>query len=240
MDFRQNGEGNSTSDLDGEFLHSLILIDCLARLPSNRRDEKELISLCKQLYKDNRPEFEMLQEFRQDYLPSEAVRWYTRQSFLYRLLNKALRQQNIDLLYLFRFFVHDIEQQLQENKCRTSVRVYRAQLMFKSELQVLTKSASGIISMNSFLSTTLNRQRARDFLSQTDSCDDLEQVFFKIDADPCTKNSRAFSNVVPLSYFPDGEEFPKPTRTVDHRDDPLFVRRSSIAGTVPTHDKAIG
>ncbi|CAF1179093.1 unnamed protein product [Adineta steineri] len=199
-------EEQSTSDLNGEFLHSQLLIDCLIRMKSSARDEDELVHLCKQLYKDNRFELKILKEFQRQYSPDQSLWWYTRHSFLHRLLNKALRVQNIDLLYLFRFFIRDIEQQLEKNKCQVPIRVYRAQVMSKGEIQLLRKSVGKIISMNSFLSTSLSRHRARSFLSLVDVTLDVEQVFFEIDADPRIENIKPFSNITALSYYPDEEE----------------------------------
>ncbi len=60
--------------------------------------------------------------------------------------------------------------------------------------------------MNSFLSTSVNRQEAQSFLFSADPSDDTEQVFFKIDADPRLENIKPFSNITSLSYFPNEEE----------------------------------
>ena len=40
-----------------------------------------------------------LDEFQKQYSPTNAVYWYTKNSFIYRLLNKAIRTRNIDILY---------------------------------------------------------------------------------------------------------------------------------------------
>jgi tetratricopeptide (TPR) repeat protein len=202
----ENGAGQSTSDLNGQFLHSQILIDCLIRIKSNSTDEKQLITLCKQQYQGNHSELKIVQEFEKDYSSERALWWYTRQSFLYRVTNKALRVQNIDLLYLLRFFIRDIEQQLEKHKCLTPIRVYRAQLMSNEEVETLRNSIGEIISMNSFLSTSLNSQRARSFFLMNDLSDDVKQVFFQIDADPRIENIKAFSNITSFSVFPDEEE----------------------------------
>jgi tetratricopeptide (TPR) repeat protein len=84
--------------------------------------------------------------------------------------------------------------------------VYRAQKMSKEEIERLQKSVGEYISMNSFLSTSIDRQQARLFLSSTNPSGDIEQVFFQIDADPRLKNIKPFSNITLLSYFPREEE----------------------------------
>jgi hypothetical protein len=50
----------------------------------------------------------MIDEFEMDYSSENALWWYSRDSFLYGMLNKALRTQDIDTLFLFRFFIRDI------------------------------------------------------------------------------------------------------------------------------------
>ncbi len=57
-------------------------------------------------------ELRILHEFEHTYSFEKPIWWYTRESFLYKILNKVLHTENIDLLFLFRFFIHDIEKQL--------------------------------------------------------------------------------------------------------------------------------
>ncbi|CAF5167788.1 unnamed protein product, partial [Rotaria magnacalcarata] len=126
----------------------------------NLTDKNELINLCQKFYENNPKELSLVREFEQNYSSNQAVWWYTRDSFVYRLLNKALRVQNIDLLFLFRFFIRDIEVQLKQYRCSSLVRVYRGQLMSTDELDQLKMSLGEYISVNSFFSTSLNRQQA--------------------------------------------------------------------------------
>jgi tetratricopeptide (TPR) repeat protein len=199
-------EGQSTSGINGQFIHSQLLIDCLIRMQSNSSDKAELISLCKKLYERNSEELGIVEEFERDYSSRFALRWYTRQSFVYRLLNKALRVQDVNVLFLFRFFIRDIAQQLENNKCTSLVHVYRGQLMSKEEVKVLKNSVGDFISINSFLSTSLSQKLALSFIAESDFSNDLERVFFEIDADPHLENIKPFSNITSHSYFPDEEE----------------------------------
>ncbi len=200
------GEGQSTSEINGHFIHSQLLIDCLIRMKSDSTDKVELISLCKKEYEGNIEELKILKEFEEGYSPIYALWWYTRQSFLYRLLNKALRMQNIDLLYLFRFFIRDMERQLENSKCTSPIRVYRGQLMSKDEVEILKNSTGEFISINSFLSTSLDRNLALSFITSSDDSNDLERVFFEINADPQLENIKPFSNITSYSYFSNEKE----------------------------------
>ncbi|CAF3522958.1 unnamed protein product [Rotaria sp. Silwood1] len=198
-----NKHEQSTSDLSGQFIHSQLLIDCLIQMKPTSNEKKEFISLCQQYYKGNTMELSLLNEFKKYYSSERALWWYTREAFLYRLVNKALRVLNIDLLFLCRFFIRDIQQQLEQRKCSSFIHVYRCQLMSNEEIQLLKNSIGKYIAMNSYLSTSVNRRQALSFL---DYSSDLELVLFEIDADPQLKGIKPFSNITSYSYFPEEEE----------------------------------
>jgi tetratricopeptide (TPR) repeat protein len=196
--------GQSTTGLNGQFIHSQLLIDCLLRMKESTIEKNDLISLCKEQYKGNPHELSIINDFEKNYTSYRAIWWYTRQSFLYRLLNKALRVQNVDLIYLFRFFIRDINHQLKElNTCSTPIHVYRGQLMVNDELQILKDSIGKYISINSFFSTSLNRDLALVFSRDSNHC---ERVLFEIEANPQTNDGKLFADISTYSYFPDESE----------------------------------
>ncbi|CAF1153935.1 unnamed protein product [Rotaria sordida] len=102
----------STTELNGHFVHSLLLIDVLLRMKTIQQDKEQFISLCNNQYEGNLAQLAMIHEFDEQYTSEKALWWYSRDSFLYKILNKALRTQNIDILFLFRFVIADIYQQL--------------------------------------------------------------------------------------------------------------------------------
>jgi len=165
-------------------------------------DMDKFLHLCEEEYKENKSELAVVHEFQQTYNAARALRWYTRQSFLFRMLNKALRVQNIDLLFLFRFFIYDIQQQLLKNQCAQPIHLYRAQFITNDELQILKRAIGGYITMNSFLSTTIDQATALSYLDTTDSSDeyDMQRVLFEIDADPRLTGIQPFANIIWLSY----------------------------------------
>ncbi|CAF5005692.1 unnamed protein product, partial [Rotaria socialis] len=139
--------------------------------------------------------------------------WYTRDSFVYRLLNKALRVRNVEMIFLMRNIIRDVYEQLRVNQCEKRVIVYRGQMISGNEMKKLRASIGNIISLNSFLSTSLNRKIAERFVGQSiGSCssDDRVGVIFEIEADPRlisdTKvdNRRPFAQIDEFSYY--GEE----------------------------------
>lgn len=196
----------STVDLNGQFVQSQLLIDNLLRMPSSLSDKTELLSVLREHYVGNLRILSFLNEFEENYSSDRVVWWYTRESPLYRILNKALRVQNVELLFLFKFFIRDLHNYLERNRSSSPVRVYRAQLMLEDELQRLKSSIGKSIFMNSFLSTTLNREKAIFYFTESAPSNDLLQVLFDIDIDPQMRNVKSYANISAQSYFSDEEE----------------------------------
>ena len=99
------GGSKSTTGLNGQFVFSQVLIDCLLRLRYTHVDRSELIDLCKREYEGNYYELKNICKFEAEYSSDKALSWYTRESFFYRILNAALRSQNFHIIFLFREFI---------------------------------------------------------------------------------------------------------------------------------------
>ncbi|CAF1685930.1 unnamed protein product, partial [Didymodactylos carnosus] len=76
--------------------------------------KNDMLDEARLFYKENDYELKIISEFDENYISNDAIRWYTRESFLYRLLNKALRTENIDIIFKFRFFIVDLYNQLKQ------------------------------------------------------------------------------------------------------------------------------
>jgi len=158
-------------------------------------DMTNLISLCRHQYKGNKYQLNILREFQQNYSSNNAIWWFTRNKFISQILNKALKTQNLDLIFLFRFFIHDIEQQLRENQCLTPIKVYRYQLMSNKDLQLLKDSIGQFISINNFLLTNMNRDSVLPFSKISSNNNDYQYILFEIIADFNLDKVKAFGNI---------------------------------------------
>ncbi|CAM4835114.1 unnamed protein product [Rotaria magnacalcarata] len=106
--------------------------------------------------------------------------------------------------------LNDIYEQLLARQCQTRVTVYRGQVLSIVEYKKLEKSCGSIISLNSFLSTSLNRRIAERFVQQNKhlcASGDHVVVIFEIEADPAVvrmkngNNRRPFAQIDELSYY---------------------------------------
>ena len=225
-------QGQSTTGSNGDFVYRQLLIDCLLRMQVDLNSKEALISVCKAYYKNETRELAMIDEFQQTYTPTHAIQWYTKQSFLYRMLNKALRIQTIDLLYDLRFYIHDLHEQLSREQCAVPLCLYRGQRMSKAEVQLLQNSRNQLVSMNSFFSTTCDRSIA---VFYTQSSTNFERVLFEIDADPQLSAIKPFADIRLSSRFPREQEVLFTVgsifrvRDVSQNDDGLWIIRLCLA-----------
>ncbi|CAF3803349.1 unnamed protein product [Rotaria sp. Silwood1] len=195
------------------FMWFQLFIEVLLRMHHKSNDRVELLDMCKNSYKGNQQEMTIIDEFEKNYKAENAVWWYTRESCFYRMMNKALRVQDFDMLFAFRFFITDIATQIKSEyekfirTCdnRSIIRVYRGQIIGNDELELMKKSIGEFVSMNSFLSTSRDRPAALDFARLAHKNDDVQRIIFEIDINPRLQ-TKAFAHVSQMSYFQNEDE----------------------------------
>jgi tetratricopeptide (TPR) repeat protein len=187
-------------------------------------DKERFILLCKEEYQENGRELRHVREFEEHYKSDRAIWWYTRESFICRMLNKAFQILNIDLLYYFHFLIRDIQRKLKEKKPSSPICAYRPQLMSNEDLQLLKNSIGELISINTFLLAMPNRDRALEILKNFDALNDLNRVLFEIDADPRPHDTKPFSDITSLNYFTGVESILFMVGTIFH---PINIRKEN-------------
>lgn len=122
-----------------------------------------MIRFCRRYYRNNQDELERIAEFEQKYRPENVVFWYTKESFVYRMINKALRSQDIDQLERFSFLVVDLSRCLGNqylNMLQNSVSPYPAYCgvrLRKTEVDRLIGSVGQVMCAQGFWSTRRHR-----------------------------------------------------------------------------------
>ncbi|UJR20632.1 hypothetical protein I4U23_023757 [Adineta vaga] len=168
-----------------------ILISLLQQIPQDEEGKQTMIDMCRDYFKNNKSELEKIEEFKQNYSHDNAIEWYTNECFLYKLLNKALRTEDIELLYTFRFFVTDlctaIENESQQLKDTGIISVYRGAQIPNEQLEKLKDNVGKIISTNEFLSTTRNIETAVKSACANTISKDYSSILFEIYVDSSIK-----------------------------------------------------
>ena len=195
----ENFDGNSS--INSQLIYSQLLINSLLQMKIFVQDKNEFVQYCRNYYRQNEECLATIDEFEKDYSPLKSLWWLTRNCFLSRILDKALRRENYYLLFLMRFFLQDIYRQIIQNKSSKTIRVYRSQLFSTNDLQILRNSPGKLLSINSFFLTNLVRKQAMTFFKESIIPDDRQEILFEIDADPKLPGIKSFANITSLSYF---------------------------------------
>ncbi|CAF3375647.1 unnamed protein product [Rotaria socialis] len=186
--------------IDDPFDNPLSFLECFLRIESNQSDITECIAYCRNKYNQNQHELDLIQEFQQSYTSERAIWWYTRQSFVFRILSDILRKEKTYLIYKFRFLLHDIYQQLKQCQCQSRIQVYRGQLLPDQDITYFKTLIGKIITVKSFFTTWSNRKHARSGLKPSTS--NSKQVLFEIDAIPGAANCKPYGDISLHNSFP--------------------------------------
>jgi tetratricopeptide (TPR) repeat protein len=190
-------KSKSSRDLSKEsatFLCHQLLFHVLEQMPQNEQSKDELLQKCEEYYRFNDKELKKIDKFRKNYSHGKAIQWYTEECFLYRLLNKALRTENIELIYSFRFFIIDlcseIKHEHSKQKTKEIFTTYRGQRISTEELDRWKNTCNNntIISINGFFSTSRDVKISLKFARQDGPSNVLQRVLFEIEVDPSIKN----------------------------------------------------
>ncbi|CAF0906051.1 unnamed protein product [Adineta steineri] len=181
--------------------------------------KREMLAECRAYYRGNDHELARINEFARTYRSADAINWYTRDCFLYRLVNKALRTEDIRALYRFRFFIVDMCARLEEEAAIASTyhnapfRVYRGSQLGRDEVEQMRIGT--LVATNGYLSTSRHLNVAQIFIgidsdtgmSPSRSRKDRRQyVLFEIDVDLAQSTDVVVVDVSGQSAIPDENE----------------------------------
>ncbi|CAF0735286.1 unnamed protein product [Didymodactylos carnosus] len=209
----------ATRDLSkesGSFLFFQLFKDVLLNMEQTIEAKREMIAKCRDYYRSNKKELANIESFQTTYKATEAIQWYTKDSFVYRLINKALRTEDIQALYTFRFYIIDLCTSL-EKKCKELkkrqkeeanpiLKLYRGLKQTKEEILILKENVGNLMSTNGYLSSSRLRTVAYDFAKKPSKRSDIEAVLFEITVDIQAVEKIILADVAEFSDFPNEAE----------------------------------
>lgn len=209
------GTGATTENLnqlDPTFMYTQIFKEILLEMEFEEKAVKELTSFCRQFYEGNKEELGIISEFEKTYQSKDAVWWYTRQCFTFQMLNRALRTLEGDTIINMGFFIRDLHRQIEQLYKKQvnsyqgkSFIVYRGQGLPKADFEKLSKSKGGLLSFNSFLSTSKKQDVSMKFATEALTKTDTVGILFEISIDPSISSS-PFAYIKDVSYYEKEEE----------------------------------
>lgn len=193
-----------------------MFLEILIMTPHNSPKAKsQLLKECRKLCRYNTQQLCEIKRFEETYRSQDAIQWYTKPCFLFRIVNNVLRSQNPYYLYMFRYYIFDLSASL---KCaRPSagdrLRLYRGAKIFRDEVEKL--NVDSLVAVNGFFSTSLNRRVAEAFIrvcpisgksASLGRNENIQFVIYEIDIDFQGSLDLVVAHACTQSYVRDEEE----------------------------------
>ncbi|CAF1607448.1 unnamed protein product [Rotaria magnacalcarata] len=170
-------------------------------------------------YCKNNAQLAKISEFERNYRSADAIRWYTKDSFLHTMINEALRTEDPRVLYIYRFYISDLCKRLEETSAlnrgcqKSSFRVYRGAAIDRDEIEKFCVGM--LVGSNGFLSSSRSSEVAKMFMgldqitgmSPSQSQTNKQQyVLFEIVIDPDQTIDLMMADVSEQSNYPEEQE----------------------------------
>ena len=113
--------------------------------------KKDMIAFCRVHYADNTDELNNIDEFEKQFTEDAIVRWWTRSSFISKVLHRALITQEIDLIFKMRYAMQTLQKWIKTNSLKTSTTVYVLLEPLDGMKENFQKNEDGLVIFRSFL-----------------------------------------------------------------------------------------
>ena len=199
------------NQLDPSFMYTQLLKETLIEMPHNEKEKTQLADFCREQYRDNLFELQIIDEFEHSYHLHTPIWWYTRECFTYKMLNRALRTQEVEIIIKMGFFLRDAHRQVEELHSSQMehhgdpITVYRGQGMSNADFESIRKNQGGLLSFNNFLSTSRNENVSLAFARGALHNPDSVGILFVMTINPSI-SSTPFALLDNVSYYEDSEK----------------------------------
>jgi tetratricopeptide (TPR) repeat protein len=172
------------------FMYSQILKEILLSIKFEQKDIEKFIEYCRVAFDGNEEELKNINKWAQTYHDKTPIWWYTSDSYLRSMFDRALQMMDMNLIIKLGFYIRDLHLQIeqmhsQQSKHRNAMNVftvYRGQGIEKTDFEDLKKG--GLTSFNKFLRTNKDRNFSLDFARDAMNNPDLVGVLYVMTIDP--------------------------------------------------------
>ena len=203
-----------------DWYHLFLTVICY-RSECIHESYKEIFNESRSYYRNNHHMLKEIDRVQQTYTSEKAIQEYTKNSFIYRIINHALRTKNIEIVRKFSPIIRDLNSQIHDihrnyyKLKQTHIRaVYRGQYLSLDEfkyLRSIMKSNTTVITSTTFTSASLDPDVALSFISSVNGqipC--LFEIIipdsYNQDQEYQLKHKQAFANIASISVHPDEQE----------------------------------
>ncbi|CAF3396460.1 unnamed protein product [Rotaria sp. Silwood1] len=181
----------------------------------DRQAKEEMISYFRIKYNKDKRILKPIDEFEKESLQDNAknaIWWYSHNTIMFRSMNEALVSGHISTIYSYRYIIKLLCRQLKtlhkeykKSISNNRLHLYRGQRLKLSLILLISNHINDLISLNSFVSTTLEEDVAKKFCLGRSKNND-EAVIFEIDIDLNSEQNIPFADIRDVSRYPEEEE----------------------------------
>jgi tetratricopeptide (TPR) repeat protein len=213
IDTTNDMANKNLNQLDCSFMYTQIMKEILLNIKFDENHIEQFVQHCREAFADNKEQLIKVKELEQTYHQKSPVWWYTCESFLYPMLNRALRLIDADVIIKMGFFIGDLHRQIEqlhnnqfyEHHTNENLTVFRGQGLSKTDFEQMSKTKGGLMSFNNFLSTSTARETSLKFSRRALLNPDMVGLLFVMMIDP-SKSTTPFASVNGISYFSKEDE----------------------------------
>jgi tetratricopeptide (TPR) repeat protein len=195
---------NDMNRLNQSFMYSQLLKEILLSMNHDDKAKQTFIELCRVLNNDNEQQRLHMDKFEREYDLHSPIWWYTKESFIFSTLNRALRTQDNDVVMKMGYFIRDLHRQLEQLHVESNDPippiVYRGTGLLNSDFDKLKERKGCVLSFNNFLSTSTDEEVAKMFAESAGDDPTLTAVVFTMKIDPAV-SSTPFALVEKVGHF---------------------------------------
>ncbi|CAF0764157.1 unnamed protein product [Adineta steineri] len=207
------GTNKNLDQLDPSFMYTQIIKEILLTIQFEQKHIQDYINYCRDPFKGNIKDVENIKQLEDQYHDETPIYWYTRDMFLYPMLNRALRLTDGDIITRMGFFIGDLHRQIEQLHREqypdtipaNTFTVYRGQGLSAADFEQMIKIRGGLISFNNFLSTSKDRDLSYAFAESNQANPDLVGILFVIKVDP-SQSTSPFASIAGIGKFQGEEE----------------------------------
>ncbi|CAF0943306.1 unnamed protein product [Rotaria sp. Silwood1] len=108
-------QDSGSSELNKSFMYTQLLKEILLDMKRDYKRKNALVKFCRIKYADNECQLGLIDDFKLECNDQIVVEWYTKESFLFSMMNRALRSQDIETIMKMGFIICDFHQQISKN-----------------------------------------------------------------------------------------------------------------------------
>jgi tetratricopeptide (TPR) repeat protein len=203
----------ASDQLDCSLMYTQVIKEILLGIQFNEQDIQKFTKYCYEAFADNGVELMNIRKLERKYREETPIWWYTFECFLNPMLNRALCTLDVNIIIMMGFFITDLHRHIERSHTKQFgshsqsqvLTVYRGQGLSKTDFDQLVKTKGELMSFNSFLSTSKNRNISVGFARKVISSPDMIGILFVMTIDS-SLSSTPFASIANVSYFEDAED----------------------------------